>query len=132
MARNRPEDALQRTVCDFLAVHERMGKLRYAAVPNGGKRSRIEAAIMNGLGTRAGFPDLIVMIPSREYEGVRAPKSNPKVLFLELKAPKGKLSDSQKGWQMFLQDGGFQWHEIRTFEAVESLIRYHLGTRAAA
>lgn len=52
----RPEDALQRAVCDLLTIYERQGHLRFFAVPNGGKRSKIEAAIMKGMGVRAGVP----------------------------------------------------------------------------
>lgn len=53
------------------------------AVPNGGHRNRITAAIMKSEGVRAGVPDLCVI-------------GQNKILFVEMKSEKGRLSDSQK------------------------------------
>jgi hypothetical protein len=58
----------------------------WCAVPNGGYRSKTEAAIMVGLGVRKGSPDLICVKASREASQVYA---------LELKAPRGRLSPAQ-------------------------------------
>jgi hypothetical protein len=54
----------------------------WCAIPNGGWRSPIEAAIMKGLGTRAGAPDLLI---------VRAGQP----IFIECKAPGRKLTPAQ-------------------------------------
>ena len=54
----------------------------FAHIPNGGYRRKKEAAIFNGLGVQAGAPDLILI-------------KNGQARGLELKAPKGKLSNSQ-------------------------------------
>jgi hypothetical protein len=62
----RPEDALQRSVL----AHVRMRgvpNLFVCHIPNGGLRSKIEAAIMKGLGVRAGVPDLLFILDSRAY-----------------------------------------------------------------
>ncbi len=50
------EDDEQRAVVDWLEVH----RICFFAVPNGGYRRHIEAAIMQGLGVRKGVPDLII------------------------------------------------------------------------
>jgi len=46
-------------------------------VPNGGKRDAKEAAILNGMGVKAGVSDLLFLAPAWGYSG----------LALELKAP---------------------------------------------
>ena len=55
------------------------------AVPNGGKRSRIQACILKGEGVRAGVPDLFLAVARGGYHG----------LFLELKTEKGRISEAQ-------------------------------------
>jgi VRR-NUC domain-containing protein len=54
------------------------------AVPNGGLRSKSEAARMKWTGTLAGVPDLAIIGP-----GGRA-------FFVEIKTPGGRLSDAQQ------------------------------------
>ena len=82
MRRNRPEQDIQRAVFEHIAI--RGARECYAFhCPNGGWRSPIEAAIMRGLGVRAGIPDII---------GIKAGH----VFGLELKAPGGRLSPVQR------------------------------------
>ncbi len=50
--------------------------------PLGGARSRTEAAILKGLGTRPGLPDIMVLFRAR-------------LIAIELKAPGGRLSAAQ-------------------------------------
>lgn len=54
------------------------------AVPNGGLRSKAEAARMRWTGTLAGIPDLVLVSPGA------------KVHFIECKAPGGTLSPAQR------------------------------------
>lgn len=77
----RPEDAIQRAVFQHLRQRGAPGVF-YWHTPNGGKRKPIEAAILKGLGVRAGVPDVIAIHGGRIYA-------------LELKAPGGKLSSAQ-------------------------------------
>lgn len=53
------------------------------AIPNGGQRSAVEAAIMQAEGVTAGMPDLMILIPGR-------------VLFVEMKYGKNKATEKQK------------------------------------
>jgi len=57
---NRPEDKIQRAVIEHLRVRG-VRDLFYFHCPNGGARRKTEAAIMRGLGVRAGVPDLIMV-----------------------------------------------------------------------
>lgn len=58
---SRKEDLEQREVCTFL---DKLGVL-YCAIPNGGKRGKIEAARMKALGTKRGAPDLLIFTPPK-------------------------------------------------------------------
>jgi hypothetical protein len=79
--RIRPEDQIQRAVFDHLRV--RGAPRVFAFHPaNSGYRKPIEAAVLKGLGVRAGVPDVIAIHEGRCYG-------------LELKAPGGRPSELQ-------------------------------------
>lgn len=78
---SRSEDTIQRAVFQHLKARSAPGVFAFA-VPNGGKRRPIEAAIMKGLGVTAGVPDVIAI-----YRG--------NVYALELKAEGGRASEAQ-------------------------------------
>jgi hypothetical protein len=81
----------------------------FFAVPNGGARSRIEAAILNGQGVRAGVPDLIFISKGRAFG-------------LELKSEKGELSNAQRAAHVALRDAGMRVEVARSLgEALEHL-----------
>jgi hypothetical protein len=81
--RKRPEDALQRTVLEYL----RMRGPRTAYwfhVANGGGRSPIEALILKGLGVRADVPDLIIIYDGKTYGlELKADSNRPTKLQIE-------------------------------------------------
>jgi hypothetical protein len=77
----RLEQQIQRAVFEHLAL--RGAPALFAFHPaNGGWRSRVEAAILKGMGVRAGVPDIIAIKSGRCYA-------------LELKAPGGHLTPVQ-------------------------------------
>jgi hypothetical protein len=61
----------------------------------GGARRPIEAAILKGLGVVAGVPDVIAVRDGRIYA-------------LELKAPNGRLSESQRATHSVMLKAGVQ------------------------
>ncbi|HEX9073249.1 MAG TPA: VRR-NUC domain-containing protein [Pseudolabrys sp.] len=79
--RARSEDSIQRAVVQHLQLRGSPG-LVFVHVPNGGKRRPIEAAILQGLGVRAGASDLLLWHAGKSFA-------------LELKAPGGRASDAQ-------------------------------------
>ena len=81
MTRSRPEQAIQRAMFQHLAWRSAPGVFAFHPA-NGGWRSRIEAAILKGLGVRAGVPDVIAIKGGRTYA-------------LELKSPGGRLTAAQ-------------------------------------
>jgi hypothetical protein len=83
MTRSRPEQQIQRAVFEHLVL--RGAPAMFAFHPaNGGWRSRVEAAILKGMGVKAGVPDIIAIKDARCYA-------------LELKASGGRLTPVQRG-----------------------------------
>jgi hypothetical protein len=81
MTRHQPEAALQRSVIAHLQWRARPG-VWWTHIPLGGLRSKVEAAILRGLGTVGGCPDLLIVADGKAH-------------FLELKAPHGRVSVEQ-------------------------------------
>lgn len=75
------ENAIQRAVVKHLKERAAPGVFAFH-VPNGGYRKPVEAAIMKGLGVKAGVPDIIAI-----HKG--------KVYALELKTEKGRPTEAQ-------------------------------------
>ena len=83
------------------------------AGPRGAKRQ----AILVGMGVHPGFADLIVLCDGR-------------VLFLELKAPKGKLSTSQEAFRDAVLAQGHAWALVRSLDdALGALADHGFTTR---
>jgi hypothetical protein len=79
--RRSEEDTIQRSLVAHLKVRGVPGLFWYA-VPNGGVRSKITAAIMKGTGTRPGVPDLAFLHEGRAF-------------FLEIKTLTGRATEHQ-------------------------------------
>lgn len=92
----RPEQAGQIAVCRHLHSLEQVYKsFTYYAVPNGGFRRPVEAAILKAMGVRAGVPDLVLLGP------------NGQSCYVEFKADKGRLTESQEMFHAKLKALGF-------------------------
>ena len=79
--------------------------------PRGAKRQ----AILVGMGVLAGFADLLVLCDGR-------------VLFLELKAPKGRLRPDQEGFRDAVLAQGFGWALIRSLDDALGALADHAFT----
>jgi hypothetical protein len=119
MSRHRPEQAIQRAVCQHLRCRGARG-LVWWHVPNGGLRSKAEARIFAGLGVRAGVADICALHDGRFYA-------------LELKAPGGRSTPAQMAFRAEINGaGGFAAEAVgldaalRTLEAWQ-LLRGKLG-----
>jgi hypothetical protein len=75
------EQQIQRAVFDHLRLRAERGVFAFH-VPNGGYRKPIEAAIMKGLGVKAGVPDVVAIHQGRVYA-------------VELKAEGGRATPKQ-------------------------------------
>lgn len=90
-------------------------------VPNGGKRKKIEAAILKGMGVRAGVSDLFLAVPKR----VTASAEFRGGMFIEMKAPDGRVTTEQNEFIAIVQRAGYAaivcWS---TDEAIRAIINY--------
>ena len=81
--------------CVLKKIHPELEMLY--AVPNGGKRDRIEAAHLMLQGVKAGVPDLCLAVPKGKYHG----------LYIELKVGRNKTSEHQDKWLCNLSQNGY-------------------------
>jgi hypothetical protein len=113
--RGTPEADLQRAVVVALRfalpkgaiIHHCVNEVTEAG-PRGAKRQ----AILVGMGVQAGFADLIVLCDGR-------------VLFLELKSLKGRLSPTQEAFRDAMLAQGFGWALVRSLDDALSAIADH-------
>ncbi len=107
--RSRPEQELQISVVRDLRRLLPNDAIIFA-IPNGGWRSRTEAAIMQGMGTLAGIPDLAIC-----HQG--------ETVFIELKGPKGTLTDNQERVIKALRDTKFTVCVARSLDEILSALK---------
>lgn len=90
------------------------------AIPNGGRRDKITAAIMKGEGVLAGVADLFLMVPNEGFHG----------LWIEMKTPKGRASDSQKLFESLSKSQGYEYRIARTLDEFQFIINDYLCTNS--
>jgi hypothetical protein len=121
--RNRPEADIQRAIVSTLRfalpkgtiVHHCANEVTQAG-PAGARRQ----AILVGMGVTPGFADLMVLCDGR-------------VLFLEVKAPKGRLRPAQEAFRDAVTAQGFGWALVRSVDdALGALADHEFTTRIAA
>jgi hypothetical protein len=88
----RPEQQIQKALFAHIRARAQPGVFAFH-VPNGGYRRKTEAAILKGLGVKAGVPDVICI-----HRG--------KVYALELKSERGRLSPKQRETTDALREAG--------------------------
>ena len=88
-------------------------------IPNGGKRSKIEAARFKAMGVQAGIPDLFLPVPRGKYHG----------LFIEMKAPKGRTSAAQNVWIERLGKNGYTVKVCYGFEQAQKALLDYLAEK---
>lgn len=120
--RGTPEADLQRAVVTALRfalpknaiIHHCANEVTESS-PRGAKRQ----AILVGMGVHPGFADLMVLCAGR-------------VLFLELKSLKGRLSPAQQAFRDAVQAQGFRWTLVRSLDdALGALADHGFTTRVA-
>ena len=121
--RGTPEADLQRAVVVALRfvlpkdaiIHHCANEVTEAG-PRGAKRQ----AILVGMGVHPGFADLVILCGGR-------------VLFLELKSLKGRLSPAQEAFRDAVLAQGFGWALVRTLDdALRALADHGFTTRIIA
>ena len=115
-----PEEEVEQT-CLFrwaaysLGTHPELALLH--AIPNGGKRSKSEAARMKAAGVKAGVPDMFLPVARGGSHG----------LYIELKRIKGgRVSAEQLAWMEELTREGYTCAVCHGWEEARKVIQTYL------
>lgn len=84
--------------------------------PNGGYKTAFEGMAFKRMGTRAGFPDLILLLP----RGTRP------FLCIEFKSGKGRQTAYQQAYQQAVESVGAEYVVCRSFDAFKTTIEKYL------
>ncbi len=84
-------------------------------IPNGGYRNAREGASLKAQGVKAGFPDIVLFYPYKEYHR----------LIIEMKKIGGKVAPKQTDWLYNLDKVGYCCNVCYSWtEAKDTIIRY--------
>jgi hypothetical protein len=86
-------------------------------IPNGGKRTIIEAVQLKASGVVMGVSDLFLSAPRRGLHG----------LYIEMKLPGEKLRDEQRIFASRVSKEGYSVYRIDNFEDFKILVEWYLG-----
>lgn len=107
--RKHPEEDLQREVVKFLKKALVDNSVVFA-VPNGGRRGFLEAKRLKETGVLSGMTDLGVINDGR-------------LIGLELKAPKGRISDAQAWCHRLLRSAGAPVFVCNSLDEVKAAMK---------
>lgn len=120
-----PEDAHQTALLQWadaaVGLHPDLAYLVH--IPNGGKRGKLEASRLKGMGVRRGYPDLLLDVARGQYHGLR----------IELKATRTDLgrapvvSPEQFGWIRRLQEQGYYAVVCEGWESARDVLLFYLA-----
>lgn len=106
-----PEDILQHQICNLLDYYG----FYYFHPLNEGKRSHWEIARMKYLGSKAGIPDLIIIL------------NGGRVAWVEIKTPTGRLQESQRYFERICADHGHTYSVWRSEDDCRAWCLDNLG-----
>ena len=86
------------------------------AIPNGGQRNIVTATKLKAEGVKSGVPDIFLAYPSSQAHG----------LFIEMKSPKGKVSENQCEWIGALSASGYMCVVCYSFDEAKKAICEYL------
>jgi hypothetical protein len=108
---NRREQQIHIAIVDWIKLVSPSTVLWHT--PNGGLRTKREAALLKAMGTLAGVPDLIIM----------AEPPGPCMAFLEVKAPGEKLSVDQLLFRHRVEAKGALYEIVHSIDEVRAAFR---------
>jgi len=107
------EDDCQKAQVKYLTDRRRYKRdVMFCAVPNGGRRGKIEAARLIGLGVVPGAPDMIVWMRGR-------------CICIENKVRPNTPTASQEAFGAGLTALGFEYHVIAATDPADAVDRLH-------
>lgn len=111
----RPEQELQKAVYKYICYAA--PKVLCFHVPNGGKRSKVEASIFKAMGVVPGVADLLLFYKRADF------CLFPEMAAIELKAGKGYLTEHQEAFKDKWLDLGGKWSCCRSIDDVEEALK---------
>jgi len=111
------ESALQRECVTWARYQYPVLKKLLFAIPNGGKRGKVEAGIMKGEGVVSGVADLFLSIPNSF--GIHG-------MYIEMKAKKGRQSDSQKDFEVATLNEGYVYFTVNNFDDFRVIVTNYM------
>lgn len=121
----RPEQQLQKAIVNALrlALPSRWIVSHY---PAGGYRSRVEGAVLKGMGVLPGFPDIMIFGEVVDGAGL----ATATAWFLEVKAGNGPVTPVQRALHEKLRELGFDVAVVRSLDEVFTACRqWHLSLK---
>lgn len=112
MARHIESYTQRQCVAWFRLQYPRYARLLVANA-NGGKRNRIEAAIMKAEGVTAGVADLTLYVPTKRHHG----------LLVEMKTEEGRQRTTQKEWQTLVTAQGYRYEVCRSLDDFIEIVK---------
>ena len=94
---------------------------RWTHLPFGEHRNPITGGRLKRMGTQRGWPDFILLAPMLVDEHSEIPGD---VHFLELKRPKGKLTDEQQALCDWMRSNGYQYEMADDLKLVISILQH--------
>lgn len=89
-------------------------------IPNGGKRTKIEAAILQEIGVKPGVPDLFLPVARQGFHG----------LWIEMKRQtNGVVTHYQQGWHKALREQGYRVEVCHGWIEARSKIMDYMGMK---
>lgn len=117
------EQQLHAAIVEYLALNEDPGEWVYFHPDNGAYRKSFAARRnAKARGVRAGVPDIILDIRGR-------------IVYVEIKAPKGRANPAQKVWQTYtdLRCTPGHYFVVRSIHEMQDVLRrHHVNLRGVA
>lgn len=97
------------------------------AVPNGGARSKATAGKLKAEGVVPGVADLILLVPQNLHQHDEYEAETYHALCIEMKTPKGRQSPEQGLWQLKVEEQGYRYVVVRSFDEFKETIENYLA-----
>ena len=117
------EHNIQRSCVTWFRLQYRHLTPLLFAVPNGQRRSRYEQAEKKAEGMVAGVADMILLAARCGYHGLCIEFKHDKTAT----ADKTYQSKEQKAWQQAVENEGYKYAVVRSFDEFKDLIEYYIS-----
>lgn len=109
------EALIQVAICKYLQAQ----RIYFLSVPNeAAGNNKIRSMQMVSMGLRSGVSDLIVFLPLQTKPD--------KIIFVEVKAPKGRQSPNQKKFEKKMNEFGYNYFLVYSVGDMKKIVENHI------